>query len=367
MKFLIYFLLLFIIFHSCSPGTRIAVNPYKAVDWKNTHHYKANFHMHTTNSDGGLRADTVVDTYAQNGYKIIMLTDHDVLTWPWSGFSKFNPNWKYRNPDSMKVLTFPGIELDEPHHRGMFFAQVHGGCYDLDSTLRQGTDSSALVIMNHPGRYWKINKKYTPGEKFSPEWYVDYLNKYPIIVGLEVYNRPTDVNPFDRILWDEVLTRTMPGRPVWAFASDDMHVKNQMMGNYEFMLMKELSVPALKTAMKNGAFYCSNEPAHSGAALAPRIDFIKIDKRHHEIKVFAHDYKTIKWISGINGSDTKRKSNIIAEGESFYYRNFDKSYVRIELKNEKGTTLSQPFGFTFAAHKKKLQAEDSGKTKKWRN
>ena len=171
--------------------------------------------------------------------------------------------------------------------------------------------------MNHPGRYWKINKKYTPGEKFSPEWYIDYLKKYPEIVGFEVYNRPTDVNPYDRILWDDILTKTMPNRPVWAFASDDMHVLKQMMGNYQFMLMNELTIPALKTAMKQGNFYSSNEPDHSGQALAPRIDSIKIDRKMTAIKVYAHDYKTIKWFSGVEGADSTRKSHVVSEGRGF--------------------------------------------------
>jgi hypothetical protein len=275
-----------------------------------------------------------------------MITDHDILTWPWTQFSKIKPDWKDRNPDSMKVLTFPGIELDEPHHRGMFFAQVHGGCYNLDSTFKQGQDSSALVIMHHPGRYWKIKKNYAPGEKYSPEWYISYFNKYPEIVGLEVYNRPIDVCPFDRILWDAILTQTMPARPVWGFASDDMHVQKQMMGNYQFMLMNELSVPALKTAMINGHFYASNEPGHSGKALAPGIDSIKVDQLLSEIHVYAHDYTSIQWFSGVDGTDENRKSLKVAEGEVFHFENFDKPYVRFELKNESGTTISQPFGFS---------------------
>jgi hypothetical protein len=245
----------------------------------------------------------------------------------------------------MKVLTFPAIELDDPHHRGMFFAQVPGKVYDLDSAFHMARDSSALVIMNHPGRYWKFKKKYAPGEKFSPEWYVDYLNKYPEIVGIEVYNRPNDGYPYDRILWDEILTRTMPKRPVWGFADDDMHVQKQMMGNYEFMLMPELTIPSLKTVMKAGAFYASNEPEHSGQALAPRIDSIKVNPKRAEIKVYAHDYKTIRWFSGVAGADSTRKSNVVAEGDLFKYGKFDKSYVRFELKNDKGTTISQPFGF----------------------
>jgi hypothetical protein len=346
MKYLFFTACLAMTVMVCAQRVKMTMNPYENVDWKNTGRYKANFHMHTTNSDGSVTANEAVDTYAQNGYKIIMITDHDILTWPWTKFSKIKPDWKNRNPDSMKVLTFPAIELDDPHHRGMFFAQVPGKVYDLDSALHIARDSSALMIMNHPGRYWKIKKKYAPGDQFSPEWYVSYLNKYPEIVGFEVYNRPSDVNPFDRILWDEVLTRTMPDRPVWGFASDDMHVRTQMMGNYEYMLMPDLTIPTLKTVMKKGAFYASNEPGHTGQALAPAIDSIKVNQNKAEIKVYAHDYNTIRWFSGVAGADSTRKSNMVGEGDLFRYGSFDKSYVRFELKNDKGTTISQPFGFS---------------------
>ncbi len=350
MKSLILIASIVITLSACtSQKVKMVVNPYENVDWKNSTQFKANFHMHTTNSDGSLTGDYVVDTYARNGYSIITITDHDVLTWPWSDFSKIKPDWENRNPDSMKVLAIPGIELDEPHHRGMFFARISGGCYNLDSTFQQARDSSALCIMNHPGRYWKIKKTYTPGEIFSPEWYIEYFNKYPEIAGIEVYNRPNDSYPYDRILWDELLTRSMPGRPIWGFADDDMHGINQMMGNYQFMLMKELSVPALKRAMKEGAFILSNEPGHSGEALAPRIDSIIVNQKEYKIRVFAHDYQSIRWISGISGSDSTRTNNLIAEGNaSFNYKRFDKSYIRFELRNDKGITLSQPFGFSIS-------------------
>jgi hypothetical protein len=85
----------------------LVVNPYAKVDWQKTKQYKANFHTHTSNSDGGFNADYVVDTYAQNGYSIVMITDHNHVTWPWTEFSKLNPKWQNRNADSLKVLTFP--------------------------------------------------------------------------------------------------------------------------------------------------------------------------------------------------------------------------------------------------------------------
>jgi len=349
MKSIFLFIVLFVTLSTCNAQkVQMVVNPYEKVDWKKTIQYKANFHTHTNNSDGSFNAEYVVDTYAKNNYQIVMITDHNLVTYPWTNFSKLNPKWEDRNPKSMKILTFPANELSEGHHRGMFFANITGGGEDLDATFKQINDSAALSIFNHPGRYWDVKKKYTGKEKYSPEWYVEYFKKYPALVGIEVYNCPVDRYPYDRILWDEILTRSMPDRPVWGYSNDDMHGTEQLMGNYEFMLMKELSIPALKRAMKEGSFYISNEPGKSGAALAPRIDSIKVDKKLHEIKVFARDSKSIRWISGVSGNDSTRTNNVIAEGLVFNYKNFDKSYVRFELINDKGRTLSQPFGFSIS-------------------
>jgi hypothetical protein len=71
-----------------------------------------------------------------------------------------------------------------------------------------------------------------------------------------------------------------------------------------------------------------------------------VDQLLSEIHVYAHDYTSIQWFSGVDGTDENRKSLKVAEGEVFHFENFDKPYVRFELKNESGTTISQPFGFS---------------------
>lgn len=322
----------------------LVVNPYQNVNWDKQ--YKANFHTHTNNSDGGYNAEFVVDTYKNNNYSILVLTDHNLVTYPWTQFSKLNTKWENRNPKDIGILTFPGNELSRGgHDRNMFFAYIHGDGADIDLAFKTMQDSLALGIFNHPGRYWKINKTYTPGEKYSPEWYVDYFKKYHSVVGIEVYNTPYDRYPYDRILWDEILTRSMPDTPVWAYSNDDMHGAKELMGNYNMMLMADLNIPNLKKSMTKGNFYIAHEPGKSGKALASKIIDIKINKSQKQIKVIAENYDSIEWISGIKGQDSTRTSNVISEGDTFSWKNFKGNYVRFQLKNQYGVTLSQPFGF----------------------
>ncbi len=336
---------LFLAFNKPQKKTVLVVNPYENVDWKNFGQFKANLHTHTNNSDGGFNAHEVVDTYAKNEYSILAITDHNLKTYPWTAFNQLNPKWENRDPKKVGLLTFPANELSKGPHRGMFFAHIDGGGEHIDSTFMQIQDSLALSMFYHPGRYWDVKKEYQPDEKYSISWFEKYLKRYPAIVGIEVFNTPYDRYPYDRILWDELLTRLMPQRPVWAYSNDDMHGKKELMGNYEFMLMPDLSISSLKKAMKTGAFYIGHEPGQSGKALAPRIDSIVVDHKNSTIKVFAKNYEQIKWISGVEGQGENRSNKIIKTGDSFTWTGFDRNYIRIELSNKNGFTLSQPFGF----------------------
>ena len=61
--------------------------------------FKANFHCHTTNSDGRLSPDECVKFYKDSGYDILAITDHRTVTPP--------PAQAAGRP-----LLIPGIEID---------------------------------------------------------------------------------------------------------------------------------------------------------------------------------------------------------------------------------------------------------------
>ncbi len=58
--------------------------------------YKANFHCHTTESDGHVTPQACVDFYADAGYDILSITDHRSVT----------------KIASDRLLLIPGIEID---------------------------------------------------------------------------------------------------------------------------------------------------------------------------------------------------------------------------------------------------------------
>ena len=60
----------------------IYYNPYESVNWDTVKQYKANFHTHTTESDGRMSPSEVINSYSNAGYRILVITDHDSLEEP---------------------------------------------------------------------------------------------------------------------------------------------------------------------------------------------------------------------------------------------------------------------------------------------
>ena len=340
----------------------MTVNPYKEIDWASTGRYKANFHTHTSQSfDTKFTTTQVVDKYHAAGYKILALTDHDANPYPWTMFDLWNSEAQGRDPEAMGLLAIPGCELSKDrrnnwsestggefnHHTDLFTGRHGQEFMSLRESYAYTEALGGLQIINHPGQYWNIATEYAPGEKNSPEWHAENFMLYKSLVGLEAYNQGNR-RPNDRVLWDQVLTLTMPERPVWGFSCDDTHTAEQYFRNYQFMLMPELSVDALKEALQNGHTVFSYEYTGSGNALCPRINSIAVDEDNHTISIDADDADDIKWISSFHRTGTgaaTATNTVVGVGKTFDYTGFQGTYVRALLTNKYGETATQPFGF----------------------
>ncbi len=319
-------------------------NPYQNVNWATVGKYKGTFHVHTDwSSDATLTADAVVDLYHSKNYKILPLTNHDFNSYPWTLFSMFKPTWKDRDPAALGMLTFPAIELSANNHHNDFFTGRNDDGANLEQSFTKTEEMGGLQQINHPGQYWSIGNTYTGLEKNSAAWHADNFKRHASLIGLEVYNAGNK-HVSDRILWDEILTLTMPQRPVWGYSNDDFHNLNMAFFNYEYMLMDELTISALKVAMKTGKSVFSYEYGASGNALAPSISNITVNESNKTITITTPD-NDVSWICGTEGSGSTRKSAVIGYGKTFFYDGFKGSYVRALIKNVYGETCTQPFGF----------------------
>ena len=341
----------------------LTINAYKDIDWNSIGRYKGNFHTHTSQSfDTQFNTTQVVDRYKNANYDILALTDHDANSYPWNMFSLYNPDASDRTPEEMGMLAIPGNELSKDrrnnwsektggefnHHNDFFTGRKGQEFMSLRESYAYTQAIGGLQIINHPGQYWNLSTEYKNGEKNSPEWHAENFKLYDSLIGLEVYNQGNR-RPNDRILWDQILTLTMPGRPVWGYSCDDTHTLEQYFRNYQFMLMPELSVDALKDAMRNGTTVFSYEYTGSGKAKAPHVNAVIVDNENHTITIDTPDADTIEWIYSTHrtsSSASSAKSTVVGLGKTFDFTGYQGTYVRARLVNSYGETALQPFGFT---------------------
>lgn len=158
-----------------SPETRLEVvlNPYQEVDWSVSDRQKANFHTHTTQSDGHYVPHKVVDMYHEQGYSVLALTDHDHVTWPWTEFTSMEASelaweryqrgdierpdgYENRDPEMLGMFGPPGNELSRNHHTISLFSEFEAPLEDLHGVLDDMAEfsSQGLAMLAHPTMHW---------------------------------------------------------------------------------------------------------------------------------------------------------------------------------------------------------------------
>jgi hypothetical protein len=340
-KMLIAITLLGFIFFGCYSGKEIK-NPYEEVNWTNHTIYKANFHTHTTISDGRINPQTVVDKYHRLGYQILAITDHNEVTWPWTEFKEMKPStrskerfangelqkesliYENRDPHDLQMIAIQANELSKHHHIGSFFND-HNGTETVEESLIATQNKNGLTIFFHPGRY-----------QFGTDWYLDYIKRFDHIVGIEIFNQG-DRYPKDRQLWDSILSYIMPLRPVWGFSNDDMHSEPALGRNYNLLILPNLTKKDVRKSMKNGTFFFVYNPANKEIRY-PIVKSINVKNQSGKIKIRASGYDSINWIS---------EGTVVNKGSFFESKKMPhvKGYVRAEIFGQGGIIIgTQPFG-----------------------
>ena len=259
-------------------------DPYASVDWTRHHQYKANFHTHTSMSDGSGTPHAVIDRYRELGYAILSLTDHDTMspehaTRPWLAFE--------RDPEAIGMVAVEGSEILHKHHIGSYFNDYSDPSIDSeDVAIEEIGRRSGLSVLFHPGRY-----------NMPVDWYTGMYRIYPHLIGIEIYNQG-DRYFGDRKTWDAILTEIATERPVWGFSNDDMHdPKTQLGHNWNIMLLPELSSEWVRRGMMNGMFFFVYAPLGHDGPIPPVIRSITVNSQKGTIHIDVPDYESIEWIS----------------------------------------------------------------------
>ncbi len=342
-------------------------NPYKTVDWDRYIQYKANLHTHTTISDGSLSPQSMVELYDKYGYKILAISDHNRVTYPWEKFTQFHPSqlcsirndyavkgikpeesryeprgiipealvFEDRYPAKMGMVAVQGNEItlnrEHPdlglHDMGSYFSDQSDISLKGEETLTAITEKNGLAFFMHPGRY-----------EFSTEWYLNFYDRFDCLTGLELYNAG-ETRCIE--IWDSLLVDLMPERPVWGFSNDDTHTLNHFGGNWNMFILPELSERAVRNAMEQGLlfFVYASEGRKKKRVNPPVIESVDVDIRKGIIAIEAAGHDSVIWIS---------EGKKIYNGNEINLNKFPEvdRYIRAVVYGEEGKTIvgTQPFG-----------------------
>ena len=330
------------------------VSPYANVDWSRHGRYKAQLHAHTSNSDGKRSLTKTVTDYYARGYDILAITDHHFVTRDWvdvkNGIDGSTAAGIAAGADrkGRGMLAIPFTSEQSLHnHVGSYFVNWYGK-NTLEETLATIESMGGLSILNHPGTYTGGKAGGDAGAKASNKpaniaKYVKLFMDHPSCVGMEIINKQDRDSASDRILWDNVLEKTVPrGRYAWCFAGDDSHVKADIDFSWNVFIMPANDLEHFKAAMRSGNFYAVAKVAKrelgasfKAAGPAPTIEEIMVDGATITLRV-SHA-TAVEWIS--NGA-------VIATGASIDLNACQgvASYVRANIKGPGGIAFTQPFG-----------------------
>jgi hypothetical protein len=319
----------------------VVFNPYDGVDW-NAEPRKGNFHAHTTESDGAQDPATVIDGYHAEDYDVLALTDHNHVTWPWAAYG--------RDADELGMTPVPGNELSHHNHNLSLFTEYPSPVRDsstdrLHTSIKEVRATGGLSVLAHPGRYWEPGGERVPDDALAK--YLGLFHEYDSLVGMEVHNQ-TDRYPWDRRLWDALLERLMPERPVWGFANDDSHGVPHIGLNASWFPLSSLSRSSVRSAVEDGGFYFSTVTTHpekwQDLERAPRITGVEYDRSANVLALSASvdgepvAPEQVRWISnrGEVVSTGRRIDLDATEGLT--------TYLRAEIRSTGALTYTQPFG-----------------------
>jgi hypothetical protein len=220
--------------------------------------HKANFHSHTTTSDGDASIAHRVRQYAKAGYSVLAITDHrqtNDVTGLTSKELLVISGMEYHPRCSTRGGGYHLVALDVPH--GFGFAEEYPP--DANSCIQAVKKAGGHTILGHP--FWCGLRH-------------DQIACLKDIIALEVFNSQCDRvgRGESNEAWSNLLDS---GRALPVVAVDDTHDAPDLFFGWTMLKLRQLSVPAVIEAVQTGCSYSSSGPVV--------LDFA-VRRRHVEIE-----------------------------------------------------------------------------------
>ena len=229
------------------------------LDDKNAVWLKGNLHSHTTNSDGCLSPEEMIEAYKHHGYDFLVISDHNFYTdtrkYSDDKFTMVQGFELDSNaPDEKDIhehyLWDDSLELFPPNSPVSLPERTSKAAKEFAYSMRE---KGAFVQLNHP--HWSfLWSSEIPDE--NPYHAVEIIN-----YGTEWLENTGDGSVF----WSEMLFR---GCKLWGTGSDDNHNHaplddpySDSFGGFTVVKARDRSPKAIMEALFTGSFYTSTGPS----------------------------------------------------------------------------------------------------------
>ena len=300
-------------------------NPYATVDWPSVNQYLANMHCHTIYSDGFGEPEETIYAYAEAGYHILAITEHDCTyrvregerdpghtnepTWSWTDYIDEVPSriWTHNGketsafyPDLGKIgmLAVVGNEpTTEPHMVSLF---NHCGWWVYGGQTQD--ERLSCIEANNGISYWAHASDYVPGGRRveriheDPTWekavefYGYYISKYDSCLGIEL--QLGNHLERDLELMDRLLQKYYKDHNIFIKGSDDNHRSTvSRRATLTIVLAKDLTEEAVRHALEHGHTFVG-----SRTDTYPVFNGITVDEEQKTIILDIENHKQVRWI-----------------------------------------------------------------------
>ena len=224
--------------------------------------------------------------------------------------------------------------------------------------VNQVDEQGGLSFINHPGDWLKTNDDMNNVyDEDKLKYFTEIFMDYDTCLGMEVFNEKNGTTGYDRILWDNLLMKTLPyGRNIIGFSNNDTHTQSTVDSSFSVFLMEENNMDTVKATMQSGSFFMITRRLRPNNVIGPNeeIDamnsgipypmFNKLVVDGHTITVNARETDYIQWIA--NGKVIAKQDVTSADQEIVLNldeieNSEDFLYVRAELYGEGGLCASQ--------------------------
>lgn len=396
----------------------IITNPYESVDWDTWGNYKFQPHCHTNASDGYPTIHEFVQNHYDLDYDVVALTDHGTLNRGWNKQPNLIPlvrRVKYERTKMADIIPLSDEEYNavlsgtaasekRTHKNGMLdvplgvelnmatpFADCHlTGYYseygqglagvfgDYETPSKGVKDAGGISMLSHVGEYVYVDKDSEDhvgqkvGDYYANKFARIFLDNVGSSVGMGI-NSATDAHTrCDRILYDQILQKTIPNGVVpWGFSFADSHSLATENDAWTELMMDDLNLGNVRKAMVEGTSFAVSHyslgyelngmqemPGYSDdlrlwddesyyfSNATPKVTRITVDEEKDTITVEGENFDRITWVSDCEV--IRREENITGGKATLDLHASDllhspNLYVRFYITGPYGICYAQPF------------------------